>query len=340
MQPEKIVFQAEMLANRLRSRFKHLKKWAHRIDTDAFRLYDRDIPEVPLVLDYYAGAIAGAFYERPYETDEKEESVWRAAMKKAISGAMQIDESEIFLKIRSKKRGNEQYTRFSGTEQVRTVHESGLLFQVNISDYVDTGLFLDRRNLRALVRSESAGKRILNLFCYTASFSIAAAAGNASAVHSVDLSNAYLEWAGDNFLLNHFSAEKVSFPDFSANSRCPFQLIRADVRQFLASALGKHTQWDLIILDPPTFSNSKKMAVPLDIARDYPELINRCIKLLHPDGTIYFSTNARHFHFDPSLCPGITVQDLRESLRTEDFRGKIPYSYKITHSPSESLLNR
>lgn len=162
----KTAAQAEMLANRLQKRYKHLGKWARRIGADAFRLYDRDIPEIPLVLDIYGDAVAGALYERPYEKDPDEEDRWLKAMTGAVSGALNIPRERIFLKQRGRQRGKAQYKRLRDNQGFHEdVREGGLRFRVNLSDYLDTGLFLNHRKTRSLVREEARGKRVLNLFC-------------------------------------------------------------------------------------------------------------------------------------------------------------------------------
>jgi 23S rRNA G2069 N7-methylase RlmK/C1962 C5-methylase RlmI len=315
---EKTAAQAEMLANRLQKRYKHLRKWARRTGTDAFRLYDRDIPEVPLVLDIYGDAVAGALYERPYEKDPREEDRWLLAMTEAVSGALDMPPEQIFLKQRGRQRGKTQYEKVQGRHEFRDVHEGGLRFRVNLSDYLDTGLFLDQRKTRSLVREAAKGKRVLNLFCYTASFSVYAAAGAAS-VDSVDMSNTYLDWAKTNFALNGLLAGDIP----------PWRLIRADVLRFLEEAAGR--AWDLIILDPPAFSNSKKMKSILDLKRDHRSLIKGCLRLLSPGGQLLFSANTRHFSMDKSDIPGAMVEDIQEKIRDEDFRGKrLPGVYRVT----------
>jgi 23S rRNA G2069 N7-methylase RlmK/C1962 C5-methylase RlmI len=308
---EKTAAQAEMLANRLQKRHKHLRKWARRIGTDAFRLYDRDIPEIPLVLDIYGDAVAGALYERPYEKESAEEDRWLLAMAEAVSGALDIPRERIFLKQRGRQRGKAQYGRILDRHEYRDVHEGGLRFRVNLSDYLDTGLFLDHRKTRALVRDAAKGKRVLNLFCYTASFSVYAAAG-ARSVDSVDISNTYLDWAKTNFALNGLLAGDTS----------PWRLIRADALRFLEHAAEAGLSWDLIVLDPPAFSNSKKMTGTLDLKRDHRRLIKGCLSLLSPGGTLLFSANARSFTLDPADFPGAVIQDIQEGIRDEDFRGK------------------
>jgi len=329
---DKTANQAELLYNRLTKRRKHLGKWARRTGTSAFRLYDRDIPEIPLVLDLYRNnasggsptgdAVSGAIYKRPYEKEAHEEAAWLLAMKASASQALNIPEDCIFLKerrrIRSRQESGGQYGKMSGQNFYMDVSERDLLFRVNLSDYLDTGLFLDARKKRAIIRAEAEGKRFLNLFSYTCSLSTAAAKGGASQVDSVDLSKTYLDWGKINFALN------------GLHERDGFNFIRSDVSQFLTYADGKGLRWDIIILDPPSFSNSKRMRGNLDIKRDYQDLIGRCLSLLSPGGTLWFSSNARGFGLESTDFPGYSLKDMGPSLVDEDFRGKrVPMCYKF-----------
>jgi 23S rRNA G2069 N7-methylase RlmK/C1962 C5-methylase RlmI len=325
-------FQATILQNRLQKRFRHLKKWAKRIGTEVFRLYDRDIPEIPLVLDYYGKGVSGALYQRPYQKDEQEERHWLDAMTEAIAAALGIPLSHIFLKQRKRQRGMAQYTKLLDTHFIQDVHEGGLLFRVNLSDYLDTGLFLDRRKMRDLIRREAAGKRILNLFCYTASFSVYAAAGGAAAVDSVDLSNTYLDWAAVNFALNHFEVCRLPSAGSLAgkSTLSPYRLIRGDVRAFLTQAAREKCFWDIIILDPPSFSNSKKMIGTLDLRRDYKQLFAQTLSLLTKEGALWFSANVKNFCINPVAFPHLQITDMQPLILDEDFRGKkIPACYRI-----------
>jgi 23S rRNA G2069 N7-methylase RlmK/C1962 C5-methylase RlmI len=324
---EKTAQQAEMLANRLQKRFKHLKKWAARIGTDAFRLYDRDIPEIPLLLDYYAGAVEVSEYKRPYEVDEEAEHLWLLAMKQSIETALTVAPSSVFMKTRERQRGAAQYDKFHEQGVTRDVREGGLSFRVNLSDYLDTGLFLDARPLRSLVKSKSAGKRVLNLFCYTGSFSVYAASGGATSVDSVDLSNTYLNWTALNLKLNGFEASRPGLRtkvSDTAQQKCltPWRLHAVEVSRFLDEAARLRLSWDIIVLDPPSFSNSKKMTGTLDIRRDHEALITRCLSLLSRGGTLYFSANMRGFHLHATAYQQAQVEDLTASLVDEDFRGR------------------
>jgi len=333
---DKTAFQAQLLSNRLIKRFRHLSKWAKRTGVGAFRLYDRDIPEIPLLLDYYDGAIAGALYKRPYEKDEEEEERWLAAMKAAIADSLGIAARHIFLKQRQRQRGAAQYEKSGERRFIKKVSEGGLLFNVNLSDYLDTGLFLNHRLLRAMVRAEASGKRLLNLFSYTGSFSVYAAAGGAIVTDSVDLSNTYLAWAKENFSLNNFGSEIVQQKDF--RPRPGNKLVRADVFPFLAKAAAGALRWDHIILDPPAFSNSKKMTGNFDLRRDHVELAGRCLGLLAPGGKLWFSINTRYFNATAAelekklaqYAKGVRVTGLGNKTIDEDFKGrKIPASYII-----------
>ncbi|MDR2184400.1 MAG: class I SAM-dependent methyltransferase [Treponema sp.] len=345
---EKTKVQAEMLFNRLRKRQRHLKKWARRIGTDAYRLYDRDIPEIPLLIDYYGGALAGALFKRPYEKAEDEEERWLIAMKAAASRALDIPGEYIFFRerrrIRFRGEGGGQYERQGTAAFTRNIQEGGLRFRVNLSDYLDTGFFPDRRRMRGMIRSEAAGKRSLNLFCYTASFSVCAAAGGAAEVDSVDMSNTYLNWGRENFALNGFNVpgsglNAESGPDrscilavhFSGKYEGIYRFIRADVFRFLEEARRRGRRWDQIILDPPVFSNSKRMSRILDLDRDHPRLIAQCAALLAPGGKLWFSARLRSGRIVLPDLPGLEREELSASLEDEDFRGKrTPPCYTYT----------
>lgn len=299
--------QAEMLANRVRKRARHLRKWARREGVTCYRLYDRDIPEVPLAIDWYEGRLHVARYRRPGTEDETVADAATRHLAQAVAAALEVPAGQVYVKERRRQRGTEQYERVAAREQRFVVSEGGHRFWVNLSDYLDTGLFLDHRQTRAMVGAEAAGARFLNLFCYTGSFTIYAAGGGAASSVSVDLSNTYLDWARDNLALNDIDPGR-------------HQLVRGDVLALLAGdELGG--DFDLAVLDPPTFSNSKKMTGVLDVRRDYPELIERTLARLRPGGVLYFSSNARNLRVDPALVPG-EVEDLTERTIPPDFEGR------------------
>lgn len=335
--PEKTEYQAQLLQNRLTKRFQHLKKWARRSDVGCYRLYDKDIPEIPLAIDIFfmqefpSASEAEAYlrvylYQRPYEKAEEEETQWLEAMIQAAAQVVGVSQDKVVAKTRMRQRGSDQYEKQETQDSITgIVQEQGHKFFVNLSNYLDTGLFMDHRPLRKIVEQEAQGKAVLNLFCYTASFSVYAAAGGASRVDSVDLSNTYLAWGEKNFSLNGLTdAEKYRFT-------------RSDVAQFLKES---RDSWDIIVLDPPTFSNSKKTKDTLDINRDWPKLVNAALQHLNPGGTLYFSTNSRQLHFDEALLQpptkandgaGLKVKDITAATIPEDFRNqKIHRCWKIS----------
>jgi 23S rRNA (cytosine1962-C5)-methyltransferase len=297
--------QAEYLGNRIEKNIKRLRKWIRAEGIEAYRLYDRDIPEIPLAIDRYGEALLIALYKRPYEKDENLEEEWLALMSNSAARAAGIDPGQVFRRTRERKRGSGQYERLRNERSERIVREGGLSFIVNLSDYLDTGLFLDHRPTRAMIRAEASGKDVLNLFCYTGSFSVYAAAGGASSVTSVDLSKTYLEWATRNLVLNN-----------APSSAC--SLVRSDVLTFLTQARKAGRQWDLIVADPPTFSNSKS-AADFDVNRDWPRLIDCCLDRLRPGGRLYFSTNSRKLRWEPGLVHA-AVEDITEATIPPDFR--------------------
>lgn len=320
-----IEYQAELLVNRLNKRYKHLRKWAKRENTLCYRLYDKDIPEIPLCIDFIQSIdneiyLHISLYERPYEKDDTEEEQWLNSMKAAASKAVNVPETNIFLKTRKKQHFESQYEKISRQSKIIITKERDHKFIINLSDYLDYGLFLDHRPLRKIIQDESANKNILNLFCYTSSFSIYAAYGNASRIDSVDLSKTYIDWSKENMKMNNFNQDK--FPKYS--------FIEKDVIEYISKC---NTKYDIIILDPPTFSNSKKTSTVLDINRDWPEIIENCIDLLNSNGVLYFSTNSRQIHFDTKLLPKNTeCSDITESSIPEDFRNKkIHHLWKITN---------
>jgi len=310
MPSDKDLRQAEYFANRLVKNDKALRKWARREGVEALRLYDRDIPEVPLALDRYGDALLMALYDRPYEKPEELEAEWLGLMAAAAAAAMGIAPARVFTKTRKRQRGYAQYEHLARDGAESVIREGGLSFIVNLSDYLDTGLFLDHRPTRALVRSESGGKRVLNLFCYTGSFSVYAASGGARQVTSVDLSNTYLEWASRNLSQNGLSEKD-------------HPLVRADVSAFLAGAASAGESWDLIVADPPTFSNSKG-AEDFDINQDWPRLLKACARLLSPGGKLYFSTNSRSLAWDGEIAREASGrgewEDISRATIPPDFR--------------------
>ena len=374
---EKIRYQAELFSNRLAKQYRQLRKWARKNRVSCYRLYDRDIPEIPLSCDLYTFLPPGTddklsaalfikdeaeaisrndaasaqilkdelkrtylhlyLYERPYDKPEEEEKKWLDIMADSAAKTLGIDRGNVIIKTRKKQAGNDegrqtQYEKIESGRQIRgLVQEQGQIFTVNLSDYIDTGLFFDHRPLRNQIRMSCSGKSVLNLFCYTGSFSVYAAEGKAKRIESVDMSKTYLEWAEDNMKLNGFNDENR------------YIFTRQDVNGFLnqknaevANAQGTN-RFDIIILDPPTFSNSKRTDTVLDINRDWPSLVEKCLNILTPRGILYFSTNSRRLTFNEDQLPKSSsgemlykAEEITAKTIPEDYRNsKIHRAWKI-----------
>lgn len=344
-------YQAELFSNRLKKKYKEFRKWSRKNRISCYRLYDRDIPEIPLSLDVYEflpeeirnSEQALAFidqqnqriaandptvekeleqrryavlylYERPYEKDPAEEEIWFDLMAKTAAEVLGIAPEHIVKKERKQQKGLNQYEKKFNKDAIKgSVNEQGQIFKIDLSTYLDTGLFFDHRPLRATVRETAEDKRVLNLFCYTGSFSVYAAQGGARYVESVDLSNTYLTWAEENIKANGF------------HDKNKYVFTKADVIEWLerkAANIQEDKKFDLIILDPPTFSNSKSTENVLDINRDWPSLVADCVKLLNPNGTLYFSTNSTRLVFDEKKLPKNTDwKDITGQTIPKDFEG-------------------
>ncbi len=289
--------------NRIRKNYQHLRKWAKRTETNCFRIYDRDIKEYPLTIDFYAGRFSVQFFS--YEGDELTDEL-KAEIVDVLSALFGTQPSQVYWRVRARRDKTEQYEKMGESNQFFTVLEYGVQFRVNLQDYLDTGLFLDHRETRHLVASMAQGKRVLNLFAYTCSFSVQAAHAGATFTKSVDMSNTYTEWGRDNFVLNKLSLKNN-------------EIVRADCLKFLEM---EHLHYDIIIIDPPTISRSKKMDQLFDIQIDYVRLIHRALELLAPKGTIFFSTNSRQFKFELDLFQKCQVQEITEKTIPLDFHNK------------------
>lgn len=299
-----------MFRNRLEKVYKHLSKQARNRGISCYRLYDHDLPEFPFCLEIYEEKIYLAEYKRRHAMSETQHIEWMNKSIEVISEVLKTEKEKIFLKLRQIKPGRlGQYKKTGETKSEFTVNENGLKFIVNLSDYLDTGLFLDHRTTREKVRSESIGKKILNLFAYTGSFSVYAAAGGAEEVVTVDLSKTYLDWAQRNMKLNSFT------------DSLKYKCLHADVLQYLQTA--HPASFDIIILDPPTFSNSKRMEDILDVQRDHVKLINDCLRILREGGKIYFSTNYKKFVLDKQSINSSMIKDITKQTTPFDFEGRI-----------------
>jgi 23S rRNA (cytosine1962-C5)-methyltransferase len=271
-------------------------------------LYDRDLPEFPLIIDVYENELLVTEYRSQHRLSHDEYIAWLDGSLLVVKKVLNKTDDQIHIKERKVKESRQdQYAKTASVKDFMVVHEGGLAFLVNLTDYLDTGLFLDHRITRSMVREKSNGKKVLNLFCYTASFSVYAAAGNATEVVSVDLSNTYIDWARRNMELNGFEGDKYLYT-------------RGDVLQILPTI--KNNYFDIIILDPPTFSNSKSMKEIFDVQQMHVELINLCLDKLKYSGELVFSTNARKFHLEGEMIKG-AVKEITTSTEPFDFKGKL-----------------
>ena len=294
-------------ANRLSKVQKHIGKWARKLGISCYRVYDDDMPDFPFAIDRYEDIAHVAEYARPHGMEPDEHAEWLAGSLRVISEVMEIHQDRIYLKFRQRQQGLQQYDRFARVGAEYIVRENGLRFIINPADYLDTGLFLDHRNTRAMVQAAAQGKRVLNLFAYTGSFSVYAAAGGASETLTVDMSNTYLQWADRNLALNGFEGPQ-------------HRMLQTDVLEWLRSRPNE--KWDIIILDPPTFSNSKRMNGTLDVQRDHVWLLDMTLICLALGGTLYFSTNFRNFKMDTDDISVSNIRDISSLTVPNDFRNK------------------
>jgi 23S rRNA (guanine2445-N2)-methyltransferase / 23S rRNA (guanine2069-N7)-methyltransferase len=304
--------QASEFANRLTNRARHLRRWPTRRGITCYRLYDRDVPDVPLAVDRYEDALVIAEYRRPNDHTPAEHADWLDLMCRTAADTLEIDRNRVFLKQRETKSGEKQYGKFGEGSQTLIAHEDGLEFIVNLSDYLDTGLFLDHRQTRHMVREVSAGKRFVNLFAYTGSFSVYAAAGGAASTTTVDLSPNYVDWARENMKQNKLMG-------------LAHQFVVADARDWLA-ALPEEPQFDLAVVDPPTFSNTKRTTTghheidDWDVQLDYAPLLESLALRMSSGGVVYFSTNFRRFKFDETKLSSYQSREISKQTVPEDFR--------------------
>lgn len=311
---------ARMFGNRLTKNLKRLGGWAERAGISCYRLYDADMPEYAFAIDLYCTVglqpapapepdqrwLYVQEYAAPPDIEPETVRRRRSEALATLPGITGVSPERIRIRTRRKTRRGEQYGKVDEQARLHVVAEGGLKFQVNFDDYLDTGLFLDHRPIRARLRERSQGKRFLNLFAYTGAATVYAAAGGAASTTSVDLSRTYLEWAQRNLSLNGLAGPQHS-------------VVQADCREWLRDLARTSEQYDLIFLDPPTFSNSKRMQGVLDVARDHPALLDACARLLAPGGVIVFSTNAQRFRLEESLPERYDVRDISAATVPPDF---------------------
>jgi len=310
---------AQMFANRLRKNLQRLQPWAQRESIRCFRLYDADMPEYAFAVDIYDTGSRGVLapdtglrhvyvqeYAAPKSVNQEGARERRREVLAVLPAALDVPSTQVHTRVRKPQKGAEQYAKRESLGERFSVEEAGLKFWVNFRDYLDTGLFLDHRLVRGMLREWARGADFLNLFCYTGSATVYAAAGAARSTMSVDLSNTYLDWARDNLLLNGFTSER-------------HELHRADCLIWLEQQEATGPRFDLIFLDPPTFSNSKRMEGVLDVQRDHVGMIRRTMKLLRPSGRLVFSTNFTRFKIDTAALADLSVQDLTAESIPKDF---------------------
>lgn len=306
------------LTNRMRKNYRHIRKWAKRNRTNCFRIYDREIRQYPAAIDYYAGKFCIHYFSPSREKSDPPQAL-KLEIERSLKVVFGVDSDAIYWRTRAKKKETRQYEKAGASCNFFIVEEYGLKFKINLEDYLDTGLFLDHRETRRLAASYSVGKKVLNLFAYTCSFSIHAAAAGAELTKSVDMSNTYTQWAKENFVLNSLSLNQN-------------EVIRADCLKFLADEVKKGCKYDLIIIDPPTISRSKKMDSLFEIQKDYAALIHQSIQLLGEEGLILFSTNSRKFTFDYQLFPSCLIEEISAKTIPLDFHDpRIHRCWKISN---------
>jgi 23S rRNA (cytosine1962-C5)-methyltransferase len=297
------------LENRIKKRLKHLRKFAERWPTNAYRVYDWDIPEFPWSVDVYGDQIQLQYFQKNHTADQLD---W---VPERIQALFEVEADAVHFKERHRRFGT-QYEKLSESGSEFVVFEGPHQFYVNLDSYIDSGLFLDHRNLRREVAAEVGRRRrpeVLNLFSYTGAFSVWSAAAGGH-VTTVDLSNTYLEWAQRNFELNKLNVREHNF-------------VRSDILRWLPQQ-KKAEQFDVIVLDPPTWSRSKKMDGELDVQRDHPFMIRQCVRLLRPGGVIYFSTNYKGFKLELDDFE-LPVKEISNWTVPEDFKKTIHRAFEI-----------
>lgn len=304
-----------MIQNRLEKNYRKLKPWAEKNQIEAYRLYDRDIPEYPFIVDRYKDFFV--IYDKSQKIDEEKQHL--PLLIAAVKNLFGSGDEQIILKRRQVQKGLDQYEKLGQKNQKISVMENGVKLLVNLWDYLDTGLFLDHRPIRYQFLKKSKNKKFLNLFCYTASVSVMAAVGGAT-TYSVDLSKTYLEWAKENFQLNNLDITRHKF-------------VEEDVLQYIQGVNRKlelQDYFDTIFLDPPTFSNSKSMKSDFEVERDQVWLVENVLKLLKPDGVLFFSNNKRDFKLAPELSSRFKVKNITKDTIPVDFHDmKIHHCFEI-----------
>ncbi len=312
---------AEDFSNRLQKNMQALKKWAVKENIYCLRLYDADLPDFNLAVDLYGDRLHVQEYAPPKKIDpEKAKKRFNLALA-AIRAVTGLPRDAVFIKTRARQEGKSQYTKQSTASKRFIVQEGKAKILVNLTDYLDTGLFLDHRQIRLRIANEARGKHFLNLYSYTSTASLHAALGGAASTTSVDLSNTYLNWSKENFVLNGLTVDHADQQH---------QFFASDCFEWLKEG---HEQYDLIFIDPPTFSNSKKFYGTFDVQRDHVSLLKRAMNRLTSDGTLYFSNNYRGFEMDEEIPALFDVEEITQDTIGPDFKRnqKIHRAWRIRH---------
>lgn len=294
---------AEMFANRLRKNLKTLGRWARKEGVSCYRVFDADMPEYAVAVDIYEDWVHVSEYEAPKTIDPTQAGIRFRDVLTALPQVLQVPRDRIFSKVRRRQKGSAQYRKLSESGNFHTVSEGNCRFLVNFTDYLDTGLFLDHRLTRHMIQNMAADKRFLNLFAYTGTATVHAAMGGARSTTTVDMSKTYLGWAQKNLALNGFSGRAHEF----IQADC-LKWIKAESRTF-----------DLIFLDPPTFSNSKSMTASFDVQRDHVALLGAASRLLAPGGVLVFSNNNRRFRMEREALPDLDIEEITAQTIPQDF---------------------
>ncbi|QBM16718.1 ribosomal RNA large subunit methyltransferase K/L [Marinobacter sp. JH2] len=312
--------RAEMLRNRLKKNMKSIGQWARKQNIGSYRLYDADMPEYALAIDIYEGKVHVQEYLAPKSIDERAARERLAEALAIIPNVLDIDPQDMVCKQRQRQTGTKQYEKQAATGEYFNVQEHGCTLKVNLKDYLDTGVFLDHRPVRHWIQQNAQGKRFLNLFCYTGAATVHAAVGGASRSLSLDMSKTYVNWAMDNLSLNGADPRK-------------HLVEQADCLAWLADKRTANQTFDLIFMDPPTFSNSARMAGVLDVQRDHGVLVRQCMERLSTDGLLIFSNNFRKFKLDEDLAAEFDVKEVTASTLDKDFQRnqKIHQCWHIQH---------
>jgi 23S rRNA (guanine2445-N2)-methyltransferase / 23S rRNA (guanine2069-N7)-methyltransferase len=316
---------AAMFANRLRKNLRQIGAWARREGIDCYRLYDADMPEYAFAIDVYRAEdtwIVAQEYQAPATIPEERAAARRGTVLSAVADLFEVPAARVVLKTRRRHKGGGQYERVDHLGRLHEVQEHGCRLLVNFSDRLDTGLFLDHRQVRKLIRDLAPGRRFLNLFAYTGAATVQAAMGGAVATTSVDISRRYLEWARQNLVLNGFSGEE-------------HVQVRADCLAWLADGPADKRDYDIVLMDVPTFSNSTGMEDTLDVQRDHGTLIRQAARHLAPEGVLIFSNHLKRFRMDGAAlgAAGLELEDITRDTVPRDFarNPRVHHCWRIRH---------